>query len=162
MFKTFGFAILFCFWILLSGKFDGFHLSLGIISCLIVIYWTEDLLFERRDKGIASRLKRTPQFFSYIVWLSIQILMANLSVIYLALHPRMAKLISPRIVRFKTRLKSDFSKVILANSITLTPGTITVRIEDGEFIVHAISEKIAEGMPGEMERRIAVWLGEDD
>ena len=61
-------------------------------------------------------------------------------------------------VRFKTHLKTDFAKWVFANSITLTPGTVTIRIDDDEFYVHAISEYTAKGLEGEMEKRIAaVW-----
>ena len=63
--------------------------------------------------------------------------------------------IDPTIVTFKTKLKSNIARVALANSITLTPGTITIRIEDDVFYVHAISRKAAAGLPGEMEERLA-------
>ena len=63
--------------------------------------------------------------------------------------------IDPTIVTFKTTLKSTLAKVALANSITLTPGTITIRIEGQVFYVHAISRKAAAGLPGEMEERLA-------
>jgi multicomponent Na+:H+ antiporter subunit E len=67
----------------------------------------------------------------------------------------MKEKIDPRMVNFKTRLKSDVARVTLANSITLTPGTITVRVEGDVFTVHALSDKVASGLPGEMEDRIA-------
>ncbi len=91
----------------------------------------------------------------YLPWLLYQILLSTLHVTFLALHPRMKDKIDPTIVTFKTSLKSDIAKVALANSITLTPGTITIRIEDQVFYVHAISRKAAAGLPGEMEERLA-------
>jgi multicomponent Na+:H+ antiporter subunit E len=63
--------------------------------------------------------------------------------------------IDPTKVTFKTKLKSNIARVALANSITLTPGTITIRVEDDVFLVHAISRKAAAGLPGEMEDRLA-------
>jgi multicomponent Na+:H+ antiporter subunit E len=63
--------------------------------------------------------------------------------------------IDPTIVTFKTKLTNNIAKVALANSITLTPGTITIRIEEDIFYVHAISRKAAAGLPGEMEERLA-------
>jgi multicomponent Na+:H+ antiporter subunit E len=88
-------------------------------------------------------------------WLLYQIVLSTLHVTFLALHPRMKDQIDPTIVTFKTKLKSNLGKVALANSITLTPGTITIRVEGQVFYVHAISRKAAAGLPGEMEERLA-------
>jgi multicomponent Na+:H+ antiporter subunit E len=63
--------------------------------------------------------------------------------------------IDPTIVTFKTKLTSNIARVALANSITLTPGTIPIRIEEDVFYVHAISRHAAAGLPGEMEDRLA-------
>jgi len=74
----------------------------------------------------------------------------------------MTDLIDPRIIKFKSKLQGDLSRVTFANSITLTPGTITVYVTmDGDFSVHAIDKKSREGLPGEMERRIAMAFGEE-
>ena len=77
----------------------------------------------------------------------VEIFSATLHVVFLALHPRMNEKLDPRIIHFKTKLKKDMSLVTFANSITLTPGTITIRIVNGEFCVHAISEKAASSLP---------------
>ena len=62
---------------------------------------------------------------------------------------------SPRVVTFKTQLKTDFAKFVLANSITLTPGTITIQIKGNQFVVHAISEAVEKDLlSGDMERRV--------
>jgi multicomponent Na+:H+ antiporter subunit E len=61
----------------------------------------------------------------------------------------------PQLIRFKTRLKSNFARVTFAQSITLTPGTITVSLQDDEMTVYALTRSAAESLPGEMERRIA-------
>jgi len=92
----------------------------------------------------------------YIPWLLYQVLMANLYILYLVFHPRMMERIDPRIIRFQSRLKNELPLVIFANSITLTPGTITVYVSvDGAFQVHAIDRKSGEPLPGEMEARIS-------
>lgn len=135
------------FWLLLSGKFDAFHLTLGLLCCLVVSLVSKDLLFE--DKKEKDRIGIAWRFTWYLPWLFWQIFLANLHVAYLTLHPRMKEKIDPRIIRFKTRLKKDLAKVTLANSITLTPGTITVRIVGDEFLVHAISQKAAGDLPGD-------------
>lgn len=142
-------------WILFSGKFDPFHFSLGIISCLIVSYASTNLLFPKKGKvDLLSHIVRIPSVIGYIIWLNYQIILANLHVFALALSPNVRRSIDPHILRFTTRLKSDFAKVVFANSITLTPGTVTVSIDGDEFVVHAISQKVAKGLPGEMEERI--------
>ena len=147
------FILMFGFWLLLSGKFDLFHLTLGVISSLLVSWMSSDLLFIDRNKK--SRLAEVWRFLLYVPWILKEIFLSTLDVAWLALHPAMKEKISPRMVNFKTNLKSDAARVTLANSITLTPGTITVRVEDDIFTVHALSDKVAAGLPGEMEERIA-------
>ncbi|UCD31460.1 MAG: Na+/H+ antiporter subunit E [Desulfobacterales bacterium] len=154
------FLIMVVVWILLSGKLDAFHLSLGIISCAIVAYFSGDLNFD------SPRIKDLPvawmRFIRYIPWLLYQIFLANLHILYLTFHPKMHDLIDPKIVNFQSKLQSDLSLVTFAHSITLTPGTITVDVSiDGEFNVHAIDEKSRKGLPGEMESRIAKAFGEE-
>jgi len=154
------FFILFCLWVILSGKFDLFHLSLGVISCLMVTLFSKDLLFpEPRTAGSFAIWIR---FIRYIPWLLYQIFMANLHVLYLVFHPKMMDLIDPQIFRLQSSLKGDLALVTFANSITLTPGTITVYVSiDGTFTVHALDKQSREGLPGEMERRIAKAFGEE-
>jgi multicomponent Na+:H+ antiporter subunit E len=92
----------------------------------------------------------------------IEITKANLHVMKLTLHPRMMDLIDPRIVKFRSKLKSDLALVTFANSITLTPGTITVSVSvDGGFKVHAIDKASGDPLPGEMEQRVAKAFGEE-
>jgi len=146
-------------WVLLSGKFDPFHLSLGVICCAIVAYLSHDLLFPTRPKGLLGQWVR---FARYIPWLVVEIAKASLHVTYLVFHPRMMDLIDPRIIKFRSRLKSDLSLVTFANSITLTPGTITVYVSvDGDFKVHAIDKASGDPLPGEMEARISRAFSED-
>ena len=146
------FLVMMGFWILLSGKFDLFHLTLGVISSGLVSFLSTDLFMYKQGK---KRLSTGLRFMLYLPWLLYQILLSTLHVTFLALHPKMKDQIDPTIVTFKTKLKSNLAKVALANSITLTPGTITIRVEDQVFYVHAISRKAAAGLPGEMEDRLA-------
>ena len=146
------FLIMFGFWILLSGKFDLFHLTLGVLSSALVTFLSADLFMYDQGK---NRLSTGIRFLLYIPWLLYQIVLSTLHVTFLALHPKMKDRIDPTIITFKTKLKTNIAKVALANSITLTPGTITIRIEGQVFYVHAISRKAAAGLPGEMEERLA-------
>ncbi|MCD6294404.1 MAG: Na+/H+ antiporter subunit E [Deltaproteobacteria bacterium] len=148
------FIVLIGVWVILSGKFDLFHLSLGLISCAIVTILSGDLLFpETRTGGLFRHILPV---INYVPWLLYQVVLANLHILYLVFHPRMMELIDPQIIRFDSTLKKEISLVTFANSITLTPGTITMYVSvEGAFQVHAIDKASADPLPGEMERRIA-------
>jgi multicomponent Na+:H+ antiporter subunit E len=146
-------------WVVLSGKFDVFHLSLGVISCGIVAFASGDMLFS------AQNVKRLPgqwlRFIAYVPWLLYEIFRANLHVMRLVFHPRMMDLINPQMVKFNSHLESEMARFIYANSITLTPGTITVYVSlYGAYTVHAIDDASAAGLPGEMESRVGAIFGE--
>lgn len=148
------FVLTFLLWLLLSGRFDGFHIGLGAVSCGIVSLTSGRMIFGRLE--LRHFVTTVPRFVLYIPWLLYQILLANIHVMKLVYHPRMADLIDPRIVKFHSRLKSHLALTTFANSITLTPGTITVYATDyGDFEVHAIDRRSGEALPGDMERRIA-------
>jgi len=156
MAKVATFLVMLGFWVVMSGMFDPFHFSLGVFCCLLVAHFSHNLLFygepRRWGRGIFGIL-------IYLPWLFWEILLANLQVAYIVLHPRMLELIDPQLVRFKTILKRPISKVTLAQSITLTPGTITVDIEEDEFLVYALTDGAAKSLPGSaMEQKIAAVL----
>ncbi|OGW42044.1 MAG: hypothetical protein A2010_06215 [Nitrospirae bacterium GWD2_57_9] len=146
------FLILFPVWVIWSGMLDAFHLALGVISCAIVALLSHDLLFKRRTFNTWAR--ESGRFMAYLPWLLYQVVIANFHVVYLVLHPKMP--IEPRIVRFRSGLKNELAQVVFANSITLTPGTITADIVEGEYVVHAISKKTADDLvSGDMEKRVS-------
>ena len=152
------FILLLIFWIFMSGLFDLWHFGLGIISCALVAYMSHDLLFT--DKQVSGKGREIMRLVTYLPWLLYQIYLANIYVVKLALHPRMQDRIYPHIVKFRTTLKKDLAVFTFANSITLTPGTITVLIEDDCFYVHAIDIGVAESLPGDMEKRAGHIFGE--
>lgn len=99
------------------------------------------------------------RFWGYLPWLFWEIVLASIYVAKVVLHPRMP--IEPRIIEFDTKLKENLSMVTLGNSITVTPGTITVDIRDGRFLVHALTQEVAnELLSGKMENRVAAVHGE--
>lgn len=154
------FLILITFWIFMSGLFDGWHLGLGILSCGLVAYMSSDLLFKKKLRS-GRRLKDARAFIAYLPWLFYQICLANVYVVKVALGPNLEDKIFPHIVKFRTRLKSEMAIATFANSITLTPGTITVHIQNGYFYVHALDLSLGGALPGEMEARVARIYGED-
>ncbi len=149
------FLIMGVVWLVLSGRFDYFHMGLGLISCLLVAYFSSDLLFDRPPAKAAAPIVFS--YLAYLPWILGQVCLANWHVLKICLSPRMMEKIDPHLVTFSSSLKSELSLVTLANSITLTPGTITVRVTvDGSFMVHAIDAKSGdpEGLK-EMERKVA-------
>ncbi|MFN3535262.1 MAG: Na+/H+ antiporter subunit E, partial [Desulfatiglandales bacterium] len=153
------FFILFLLWTVFSGKFDPFHLSLGVISSIIVSLFAGPLIPELRGKGL---LRSWGRFLSYLPWLLWQIWLANLHMLRLSFSPRVLDLIEPEIITFNPGLKKDLSKLTLANSITLTPGTITISIGTyGTFRVHRIDKASAEGITsGTMIEKVKKAFGE--
>lgn len=147
------FVLMFGLWIVLSGKFEPLLLVLGLISSALVAWTSAQLLFQQPDLG--QYVKDSFRFTAYVPWLIYQIVLANFHVLKLVLHPRMMELIDPQLITFQTDLKKDISLVTMANSITLTPGTITASVTaDGYFKVHAIDQACAEPLPGEMGERV--------
>ncbi len=148
---------MFIFWILLSGEFTFILITSGIIASLIVAYLSHDIFIGKAD--IKTETRRVLKFIKYLPWLLWEVILANVEIAYLVLRPK--PLIDPQLVRFKPDLKTDLGIVTLANSITLTPGTITVEANREEFIIHAIWQKSAEGIiGGEMQRKVKEIEGE--
>lgn len=152
------FIILVGFWIFMSGLFDIWHFGLGILSCALVAYMSSDLLFKKRKTR--RQFREVIAFVAYLPWLFYQIYLANIYVVKIALGPNLSDKIFPHIIKFRTRLKSEMALTTFANSITLTPGTITVHIEGGYFYVHALDIPLTDSLPGEMEDRVAQIYGE--
>ncbi len=145
-------TVLFVFWLLWSGHFgDPLLLGFGVFSCLVVV------LLSRRmnivdDEGAPVQLGIRP--FRYAPWLIKEIVLANIDVAKRILHPRLP--IQPGMIRVKAMQKSDLAKVIFANSITLTPGTVSVDMQDDIVSVHALTaDDAAEDASGDMNRRVA-------
>ena len=141
------------FWLFLSGHYDIFHITIGILCCAGVSYASTDLLFQyKTDK---KRHFIALEFILYSFWLLNQIVIANLQVARLVLNPKLE--IYPRIVVYKCRyLKGDVPKAVYGNSITLTPGTVTLDIIGSDFYVHALTPTFAINLRnGTMERKVA-------
>ena len=160
------FVMLLGLWLLLSGHYDLFHISMGVLSAAAIVLLNIRLrkryFFAEEISGTAAKIKgafpgkiRFLRLLFYIPWLILQVAVASLQVAAVVLNPKMP--IDPALLRFKTRLPNTSAKVILGNSITLTPGTITIQIEDDEFLVHALMDASATGiidgsLPGEVAK----------
>ena len=146
--------VFFILWIIFSGRLDPFHLGMGVFSSIFVAIACRNLMVQEEEKGVRERLSQAMLFPSYLLWLIGQILKANIHVLRLAFASRVREKLDPQLVSFDTVLSDDLARFILANSITLTPGTVVVRIDGTRFMVHAISKQMAQDLPGEMEDRL--------
>lgn len=149
-------CILMAFWMLLSSMFNVFHILVGVLSVVLVLLLNNKIFRVQFFKGDVPEWERmrVGGLLGYIPWLLLEIVLASLQVAYVVLHPRMP--IKPLLLKFTARLPNIGAKVMLANSITLTPGTITIEIRDDEFLVHALlDESTASLREGTMQTRVA-------
>ncbi len=143
--------VLFVVWVLWSGHYTTFLLSLGGASCLGVV-WLIRKLDALDDESVPAGLWLPTML--YLPWLVWEIWKANVDVARIILSPSMP--ISPRLFTVEASGTDEITQVIYANSITLTPGTVSVRTHGNEITVHALTAAAAEGvMSGEMDRRVA-------
>lgn len=139
-------------WLLLSGVYQPLTIGLGVLSTLAVIFITN-----RMDSIDGDRVKvrlRPLTFVWYQVWLMMEIAKANWAVTKIILAPSMP--IKQHMFSVPYTQKTDLGQVIFANSITLTPGTISIETEPGHFLVHAVAYA-PEDKPAlaDMDRRVS-------
>lgn len=131
------------FWILLNGRFNVEILIFGLVISAVVYAFLCRFLDYSVRKDLCL-LKSSGLLIWYILVLLKEIVEANIQVLKFVYSPKYIP--EPAICYFKTDLQSGFAKVLLANSITLTPGTITVSVNGDEFCVHALDTSLAEGI----------------
>ncbi|MSO90408.1 MAG: cation transporter [Acetobacteraceae bacterium] len=142
------------FWLLLSGHFTPFLLALGLASVLAVTWFVDRRMRVVDLEGHPSHLSLN--VLTYWPWLLWEIVKAAWDVTKIILHPRLP--ISPEIIRVPASQKTDVGQVIYANSITLTPGTISLETDDGSILVHALTRAGADGLAtGDMDRRCTAF-----
>lgn len=143
----FGSLLIFCllmgFWFLISGSIDWQHAVTGAFFALLLTLLWNQLMFEDMAPTNFS-LGQLFQFFIYLFCLVYEVIKANFNVAYIVMHPDLP--ISPGLISFKVTLKRDLARVVFANSITLTPGTITVDLQGDRILVHAFTLETARGV----------------
>ena len=146
------FVTLACLWLLLSGLFTPLMIGLGLLSCVLVI--TIAVRMELVGSAAYPNRIKIMGLLRYLMWLSYQIVMSNVDVSRRILMGRSA--ISPTVVRVPSTQRSRLAQVIYANSITLTPGTVSINVRDNEIRVHALTRESARSLlRGEMDRRVS-------
>jgi multicomponent Na+:H+ antiporter subunit E len=130
-------------WIIFNGNITLEILIFGVVIAAVMLAF----MCKFMDYSLKKELnvyKKSIWFFVYVGLLIREIIKSNLAII-----PRILTVeeeMEPVIVKFRTSLKSDFTRMLLANSITLTPGTITISLEEDEYTIHCLDTSLAEGL----------------
>lgn len=139
--------LFFLVWIIFNGNITTEIVIFGVaIAALVFAFVCKFMDYSLQKEKIFY--KKIFSFAAYVILLVTEIIKANFSVIHMVLTR--TEIMEPVIVRFHTTLKTDTARVLLANSITLTPGTITVALTDDELVVHCLDKSLAEGMEDSM------------
>lgn len=150
--------LLFAIWLALTSSLHWQELAVGAIVCLALALSLNKMY--RRLGMPALSFRRIGFSVAYVLVLFVEIIKANIDVAYRILHPKLP--IKPGIVVIKTGLRQDIAKTILANSITLTPGTFTLDIIGDELLIHWVNvraedtERATEIIGGRFERYLRV------
>lgn len=145
--------LLFGFWVLLNGQWTAEIAVVGLIVCAALYAFMCAFMgySPKREWKIARRLPRIIGYFFYLVG---EVFKSAFAVIKLIWSPSMV--IEPEVTSFRTKLRTDAGKVVLANSITMTPGTITIDVQEDEFLIHCLDASFDVGQEGfDMEDRVA-------
>lgn len=150
------FITLFVVWLLWSGHYSVLLVSFGVISCIVVLAIAKKMKIADPEGQPIHLMKGAFFYWPWILW---EIAKANFGVARIILSPKLP--ICPTWIQVKTSQKSALGKVIYANSITLTPGTVSVDVSDDTITVHALNRESAEDLlTGEMDRRVTKMEGE--
>jgi len=148
-------VILFLLWLAASGHYTTLITSFGLVSSIGVALLAWKMRIADREGVPVHLLFRT---LWYVPWIVFEVFKANVDVARRILSPRTA--ISPRIFNAPTSQHSDLGRVLYANSITLTPGTVSIQVYGDRITVHAIADEVADGLlEGTMDRQVARFEG---
>ena len=145
------FLFLLGFWLLMSGHYTVLITSLGVISCLLCVYLTIKGNFLDNE---TIPIYFFPRLIQYTIWLIKEIFISNITTAKVIL----SKSEEPELFSVKATQKTNEGKVTYANSITLTPGTVTTQIKDNVFEVHALTKEFGDDVRGSEMDRMVTWL----
>ena len=142
--KTFGFFLI---WLLLSTSFNLFNVGLGLLAAFGVAWLNT-------DRSVSRFTILRLRIVWYFLWLVGRILQSGFHLSVLILHPSLP--INPKLIRYRTNLREEAGIVLLGNSITLTPGTITAELNSQDLVVHTMDDKSAHDITSlQFEQQIA-------
>ena len=156
-------VVLFGFWMVLSGRTETKFIVYGILTAVATAWLTYPLLLVPNKDGSKRYFVfgvSLPKFIMYFFWLMWQLVLANIDVLLATTSQELN--IDPKVVRFYFKADNPMASVVLANSITLTPGTVTINVtDDGLYEIHALTAGAAVGvLDGSMQRKVAGLYGE--
>jgi len=142
-------------WLLWSGLFKPLLIGLGLFSCLLTVYVLHRMQFFRDD---TLALRYGPGLLFFLAWLIKEVVLSCLEVAKVVLAPKIR--MSPRVLSLDVAHLGPVDQVLLGNSITLTPGTLTMDLHQGRITVHALTRAGADALEaGEMQRRVSALRG---
>ena len=152
------YVLFFLAWIIFNGNITLEIVTFGVVIAAVMFVF----MCKFMDYSVKKELnvyKKSIWFLAYVVLLLREIIKANLAIIpkILTVEEEM----EPCLVTFKTSLKSDFTRMLLANSITLTPGTITVSLKGDEYTIHCLDESLSEGLENSDFEKALMKLDEE-
>jgi len=145
------FIVLFGFWLLMSGYYTPLILSLGVISCLLCVYLTIKGKFLDNE---TLPIYFFPRLIQYTLWLIKEILKSNVATAKVIIM----KSEEPELFSVKATQKTNEGNVTYANSITLTPGTVTTQIKNDIFEVHALTKDFGDDVRSSEMDKMVTWL----
>ena len=150
--RAIGFTSLLCvFWVLLSGHFDPLMLGLGLLSVALTFFLAKRMNIIDHESYPFHIFSQLPTFFIYLLK---EIVKSNIEVIKRIIKSN-GKSISPQLIEIPVPQKSDLGRVIYANSITLTPGTVSVAFSKNKLTVHALTKETAQDLAeGSLAKKI--------
>lgn len=146
------FITLSAFWLLNSGHYSLLILSLGFASIILILVIAHKMdVIDQESQPVHL----SPQIIGYLAWLLKEVVQSNITVVKQIWSKKQS--ISPTLTKIKISQETDMGKVIYANSLTLTPGTISIDLLEDEIIVHALLNKDIDSLKdGEMDRRVTM------
>ncbi len=137
-------------WLLWSGHYSPLIISFGVASCALVLAITHRMNVVDNE---AVPVEITGRLLIYLPWLAWQVILSNLAVARIILSPSLP--IAPRLIRTPAGQKGEVGRVIFANSITLTPGTVSLIVNDNEILVHALTQEAEDDLQsGKMNEQV--------
>lgn len=150
--------VYFGLWVLFNGRADSDVLITGAGAALLVYLFTWKII-GLTPKAEWRGWKKAWKYLCFFGYLFVEILKANWQVLGFVMNPK--KEMEPQLVKYKTNCRDEMSRVLLANAITLTPGTITVGQDEDELIIHALDKETAAGLEGNgFEERLLEMEGD--
>ena len=153
------FVALFLFWLVLSSSFAIESVIIGIVASILVTVYSKDIVFAEEETSL-YKFSGVIALVRFLWCLIVEVIKANIGIVKIVLDPSLP--ISPRfvVVPIPDNLKKNFNKVLYANAITLTPGTLTVDILEEGYLIHAINEDAGYGLKGSVLEKYVMRVEE--